>query len=274
MSYQALSYGDLLLAAVLVLLNGAMSVWLRLGIEWRLAVAACRMVVQLALMALVLEALFALVSPWLTALATLVMILFAGREVMARQDRRLAGWWTYGLGTTSIFLATVVVTVFALTSAVQPDPWYDPRYALPLLGMVMGNCMNGVSLGLATLTTLVVKDRASIEARLALGHTRWVALNHVTRHALRTGLINIINAMSAAGLVFIPGMMTGQILAGAAPMDAAKYQMLIMFLIAGGTAIGTVTAVMLGAYRLTDGRHRLRIDRLRPAASETAAAKP
>lgn len=253
---------DLAIAALLVVIDGALSLAMRLGMERRLIVAAVRMIVQLTLMALVLQALFAVADPWLTALAAAVMIAFAGREVAARQDRRLTGWWAYGVGTGSIFVATVLVTVFALTTAVRPDPWYDPRYALPLLGMIMGNTMNGVSLGLSTLSTLAAKDAAGIEARLALGETRWQALRHVTRTALRTGLISIVNAMSAAGLVFIPGMMTGQILAGADPVLAARYQILIMFLIAGGTAFGALAAVMTGAWRLTDERHRLRLDRL------------
>jgi putative ABC transport system permease protein len=84
----------------------------------------------------------------------------------------------------------------------------------------------------------------------------------VVREALRTGLLPTINSMSAIGLVFIPGMMTGQILAGVAPMDAVKYQLLVMFLIAGGTALGVVGAVLAGSYRLSDARHRLRLDRL------------
>lgn len=256
---------DIALGGLLVLLSAGLSLWMDLGITRRLLIAAMRTVVQLTLMALVLKTLFSAASPGLTLLAVLVMILFAGREVSARQDRRLAGLWAYGLGTTSIFMAAVLVTVFTLTTQVRPDPWWDPRYSLPLLGMILGNTMNGVSLGLGTLTTLAVKDRASIEARLTLGESRWVALRHVVRTALRTGVVNIVNAMSAAGLVFIPGMMTGQILAGADPSVAARYQILIMFLIAGGTAIGALSAVLLGAWRLTDSRHRLRLDRLRPA---------
>lgn len=257
-----LAWGDLALAALLVLLNAGLSLALGLGVERRLLVAAGRMVVQLLLMALVLRWLFEHQAAGLTLLAAMVMVLFAGREVMARQDRRFSGWWAYGLGTGSMLLASFLITLFALTTQVRPDPWYDARYALPLLGMVLGNTMNGISIGLNSLTTLAARDRPAIEARLALGATRWAALRHVTRHALRTGLISIINAMAAAGLVFIPGMMTGQILAGADPFEASKYQILIMFLIAGGTAVGSLSAVMLGAWRLTDGRHRLRLDRL------------
>jgi putative ABC transport system permease protein len=161
-----------------------------------------------------------------------------------------------------MLLAAGLVTLFALATQISPDPWYDPRYALPLLGMILGNTMTGISLGLQTLTTGLARDRSAVEARLALGATRWQAVLPVTRGAVRHALMPIVNSMAATGLVFLPGMMTGQIMAGAEPQEAVKYQMLVMFLIAGGTSIGAVSAVVGGVYRLTDARHRLRLDRL------------
>ncbi len=260
-----LSYLDLAVAALLLLINGAISLVLELRLERQLLIAALRMTVQLVLVGAILTTLFSLASPWWTALAALVMLLFAGREVMARQDRRLTGWWAYGLGASTMTVAAVLVTLLALTTQVRPDPWYDPRYAIPLLGMILGNAMTGISLGLNTLTTTAARERGAIEAQLALGATRWQALRGVTRQALRSGLMPTINAMSATGLVFLPGMMTGQILAGVAPAEAVKYQLLIMFLIAGATGLGVLLAVLLGVYRLTDPRHRLRLDRLAAA---------
>jgi putative ABC transport system permease protein len=261
-TFIALGYWDLVLAGLLVCLNGGLSIWLQLGLARQLLVAVARMVVQLALIALVLKALFALVSPLFTGLAALVMILFAGREITARLERSLTGWWSFGLGTTCVLFAGTIVIIFALSTQIQPDPWYHPRYAIPLLGMVLGNTMTGIALGLNALLTRVGRERAAIEAQLALGATRYVALRPLVRESTRTGLIPIINAMAAAGVVSLPGMMTGQILAGADPFEAIKYQILIMFLIAGGTGIGVVSAVYAAATRLTDARHRLRLDRL------------
>ena len=262
MSYVQLDLLDLALAAILVVMNGALSIALGLGIERRLAIATVRMVVQLALVGLVLTTLFRLVSPGWTALAALVMILVAGREILARQERRLSGPWGYGLGTGTMLVAASLVTIFALTTQVSPDPWYHPRYALPLLGMVLGNTMTGISLGLNTLATGLVRDRVAVEARLMLGATRREALEHALRGALRNALMPIVNAMAATGIVALPGMMTGQILAGVEPAEAVKYQILVMFLIAGGTALGAIAAVLGAATRLTDSRHRLRLDRL------------
>jgi putative ABC transport system permease protein len=223
------------------------------------------MVVQLTLVGLVLTTLFSVVSPLWTGIVALAMVLFAGHEAAQRQDRRLSGWWSYGLGTGCMMMSSVLVTVFALLAALRPNPWYDPRYAIPLLGMILGNCMTGVGLGLDTLTTSLIGRRASVEAQLMLGATRQIAAAPVMREALRSALMPTINSMSATGVVSLPGMMTGQILGGVPPVEAVKYQILVMFLIAGGTGLGAVMAVLGGVYRLTDGRHRLRLDRLMAA---------
>jgi putative ABC transport system permease protein len=263
-SYIALSYWDLAAASVLVFVDAGLSVIFRLRLHRSLLIATIRMVVQLTLVGVVLTTLFSLVSPLWTGLAAIGMVLFAGQEAAQRQERGLSGWWSYGLGTGCMMVSSVAVTVFALLTALRPNPWYDPRYAIPLLGMILGNCMTGVALGLDTLTTSLVSRRAGVEAQLMLGATRREAVAPVTGQALRSALMPTINSMSATGVVSLPGMMTGQILGGVPPAEAVKYQILVMFLIAGGTGLGAVTAVLGGVYRLTDGRHRLRLDRLRP----------
>jgi putative ABC transport system permease protein len=269
-SYITLDYWELAVASLLVLIDAGLSIVFGLRIHRSLLIAAIRMTVQLALVGLVLTALFAVVSPLWAGLAAVVMIFFAGQEVVQRQERRLTGWWSYGLGTICMMMASILVTTFALLTAVRPNPLYDPRYAIPLLGMILGNCMTGIALGLDTLTTGLMNRRATIEARLMLGATKWEGAAPVTRDALRSALMPTINSMSATGLVSLPGMMTGQILSGVPPVEAVKYQILVMFLIAGGTGFGAVAAVLGSVYRLTDSRHRLRLDRLtvRQAARE------
>lgn len=129
--YIPLDYGDVALAATLLTLNAALSWALELRLERQLVIAALRMTVQLLLVGLVLTMLFDLASPWLTALVAVFMGSFAGREIVARQERRLAGWWAYGLGGSTMMLAAALVTVLALSTQIRPDPWYDPRYAIP-----------------------------------------------------------------------------------------------------------------------------------------------
>ena len=258
-----LSLWTLSLAALLVIANGLLSVYLQLGIAKQLFIASTRMVVQLFLISLILTELFARVSLTLTLLAALLMLLVAGYEVMSRQEKRLQGLWSYGLGTTTMLIAASLVTLLALTVLLNPQPWYQPRYAIPLLGMILGNAMTGISLGLNALTAGAARERLAIEAQLTLGATRWQALRPLSRQALRTGFMPIVNSMAATGVVALPGMMTGQILAGVEPTVAVKYQVLIMFLIAGATGTGVLLTVLGGVYRLTDERHRLRLDRLK-----------
>lgn len=254
---------DLTLAAGLVLLLALMSWRLRLGVERRVLVAAARSLVQLVLLGLVLDVLFELRSlPWIGAL-TLVMLTVAGWEVMARQQRRYRGPWGMGIGTLSMFLSSFSVTLLALLVVIRVEPWYQPQYLIPLLGMLLGNTMSGIAIALDNLTRHAWDGRGRIEARLLLGADWDTAIADIRRDALRSGLIPIINAMATAGIVSLPGMMTGQILAGSPPLEAAKYQLLIMFLIAAGTGLGSVAAVWIGSRRLFDERQRLRLDRLR-----------
>jgi putative ABC transport system permease protein len=125
--------------------------------------------------------------------------------------------------------------------------------------------MSGVAIALDSLTRQAWESRGKIEARLLAGSTWEEAIEDIRRESLRSGLIPIVNAMGTAGLVSLPGMMTGQILAGSPPLEAAKYQLLIMFLISAGTGLGSVAAVWLGSRRLFDERQRLRLDRLSDA---------
>ena len=261
--YIQLSWLDLAAASVFIVLNAAFSVLLSLRLERQLLIASLRMVVQLLLIGLVLKVVFSAASPWLTLLIALCMTGFASREIWARQEKRLRGPWGFGLGAASMAVAGMAVTVFALTLQLEPVPWWSPRYALPLFGMILGNTMTGVSLGLDTLHATVARERPAIEARLLLGRTRWQALAPVARRALRSGFTPIVNAMAATGVVSLPGMMTGQILSGVDPQEAVKYQLLVMVLIGGATGLGVLGAVLGSVRRLTDSRHRLRLDRLR-----------
>ena len=262
MTYIALTPLDLALTALLILLNGALSWAFRLGLERTLVVTSARMVVQLGLIGFVLKWIFAQTSPAWTAALALVMISVAGWEVLNRQQQRAGTYRTLALGTGTLMTVGLLATTFAMVGVIGPQPWYEARFLLPILGMVLGNALTGISLVLDTITSTTVRERAAIEARLALGATRREALEEPLRHGLKTGLMPILNAMAASGLVSLPGMMTGQILAGADPVDAAMYQIMIMFLIAGATALSVVLAGLGAIELLTDQRHRLRLDRI------------
>ncbi len=248
---------DLGIAATLLLLLAGTSLYIGLGLEKRILISGLRMTVQLLLIGLVLKFLFARVSFPLVFVLSLFMLLVAGYEVWARQKRRLRGGTGYLISTGSMLVSSFSVTFLALTVMIGVDPWYTPQYAIPLLGMLLGNTMNGVALSSDRLTTEVYNQRGVIEQRLLLGQTWQEASADIRRDCMRTGMIPIMNSMAAAGVVSLPGMMTGQILGGSSPLDAVKYQILIMFLIAVGTGFGVVTAIWLISRRLFDERQRL-----------------
>lgn len=263
MHVQPLSPFDLTLAASLLILLGALSWRLQLGLGRHLAIAAVRTTVQLLLIGQVLRLLFAHVHIVYMVLISLVMLAAAGREVVARQNRSLRGIHGWLIGSGAMFLSSFTVTLLALTVVIGTDPWYAPQYAIPLLGMLLGNTMSGVALGMDRMTETVWQQRTIIEQRLLLGQSASQAVAEIRRQAIRAGMMPIINSMATAGLVSLPGMMTGQILGGSSPMDAVHYQILIMFLICAGTGFGTVAAICGVERKLFDARHRLRLDALR-----------
>ena len=225
-------------------------------------ISGCRMTAQLLLVGLILRFLFSNTSAWLIILMSMVMLLAAGHEVQARQKRKIAGISGFLIGVASMFVSSFSLTILALIVIIGIDPWYTPQYAVPLLGMLLGNTMNGISIAADRLTSLLYEQREKIEQRLMLGQTWHESSREIRQESIRAGLIPIINAMAAAGLVSLPGMMTGQILGGSSPLDAVSYQILIMFLIAAGTGFGILLSIFLISRRLFDERHRLCLDKL------------
>jgi putative ABC transport system permease protein len=253
---------DIAIAASLIVVDAALSIWLHIRLHWQMAIAAARMVVQLVAIGFVLKLIFSLNSPAATLLLVVVMVLVAAREVAARPERRFKGGENLIIGASSVGFATLLTVVLALTTAIRPQPWYDPHYAIPLAGIILGSVLNSASLALDSFLGSVRRERPGIDARLALGERYQTAIAPIVREAVRRGLLPIVNQMSAAGIVTLPGIMTGQILAGLDPMEAVKYQILLMFLLSGGSGLAALAASYLAAWFLTDDRQRLRLDRL------------
>ncbi len=255
-----LGWTQLLLAMSLVLLAGLISLALRLGLERKLALATCRTVVQLLLVGYVLAWVFHTDDPAILGGVMLIMIGAASFAAVGRSSR----WFRGAVGGAFLTLVlTGVLTTFCVTGLIiEVEPWYRPQYVIPLLGMVLGNGLTGISLCLDTFLETLDERAADIEAELGLGATRWEAVRDPLSEAVRRGMIPILNAMMVVGIVSLPGMMTGQILQGADPVDAVKYQIVVMFMLAAATSLGCM--VMAGfAYRhLLNDRHQLRRERI------------
>lgn len=255
MDYLQLSYVQVGFATLLILVNAGISVWLRLGMERSLLIASFRTIVQLLLIGLILQWVFQ-IDQWYVVIGILgVMTLIAGITAVQRNQRRYPGIWLDTI--LSVWVSSWAITAFALLVVLNGiDHWYQPQYAIPLLGMMLGNTLNGISVGLSTFTETAYKRHDEIETMLTLGATRWEAIAGPIRHALQTGMTPIINSMMIVGLVSLPGMMTGQLLAGVEPAEAVKYQIAIMFLVASATALGTAGSVLLSFRRLFTPDHQ------------------
>ena len=256
-----LGWGQLALAAALILCNAGADVALRLGLGKRLLVAAARGFAQLLLLGVVLQWVFRQDGPWAVLGMMAVMIVFAGFEAVRRTSYRVRGAFAAGIGV--MLVSSMVVTLYGVRGVIGVTPWYTPQYIVPILGMILGNTLTGISLGLETALEGFAKEKERVEVFLAHGLTPREASRDVVRRAVRVGLIPILNSMVAAGVVSIPGMMTGQILAGEDPAVAARYQIFILFSIAAGVALGTVGVVFAAERLVFDDRARLRADRIR-----------
>nr|VFJ99996.1 MAG: putative ABC transport system permease protein [Candidatus Kentron sp. H]VFK00384.1 MAG: putative ABC transport system permease protein [Candidatus Kentron sp. H]VFK04336.1 MAG: putative ABC transport system permease protein [Candidatus Kentron sp. H] len=254
--YIELTYWQVALATLLLVINGAISVALHLRMERLLLIAGARTVGQLLLVGLVLEWVFRWERWYVVVGLGAVMTVIASLTAAGNNQRRYPGIWIDTL--IAMWASAWIVTSFALFAILQDIPWYRPQYAIPLLGMVLGNALNGISLGLSTFTESLATRREPIESLLALGASRWEAARGTVRHAVQTGMLPSINAMMVVGIVSLPGMMTGQLVSGMAPIQAVKYQIVIMFLVASATALGTVGVVLLTFLRVFTDRHQYR----------------
>ncbi len=253
-----LGWLQLTLAAALILVAGGVSLGLGLRLERQLGLATLRTIVQLLLIGYVLRWIFALDDLLAILALAVLMVLAAARAAVKRASRtfRGVGWRTF----VTLVLCGLVTTIVVTAAVINVHPWYTPQYLIPLLGMVLGNSLNAVSLCLDTLLEQLRERRNEIEMELSLGASRWEAARDKLAEAVRRGMIPIINAMMVVGIVSLPGMMTGQILAGADPLQAVKYQIVVMFMIAAGTSLACVVMVLLVYRRLFTPEHRLRTD--------------
>jgi putative ABC transport system permease protein len=255
---------ELVLASGFLLVAAGLSMALSLGLVRDLLIAAARTYLQLIALGFVLRWVFEVSSPWLVMGMVATMIGVAAQIAVNRVKHRPPGLFLTGLG--ALLLTGITVTLAVTGLIVRVEPWYLPRYVIPLAGMVVGNAMNGVSVSLDRLFHDLLAREAEIRTLLALGATPWEAVRTSARAALRSGLIPTINSMSAAGIVFIPGMMTGQVLSGTDPGIAAAYQIVVLLMIAAATATASMLAVVIGYRRSFDPDARFT---LQPAARST-----
>ena len=257
----SLSWLEVGVAASLLLVNAVISLKLGLGIAKRIGTSAIRMTIQLAILGLVLKQIFELAQPAPVLGLAALMTVVAGVSAVKRIDHRYPS--IYRNAIFSVWTSAWIVTSITVLLIVRPQPWHSPQVLIPLLGMVLGNSLTGISLGLDRFLSEIRSRQGEIETMLALGATRWESCRNVFSESTRTAMIPILNTMSVAGIVSIPGMMTGQLLAGAEPVEAVKYQIMIMFVIAGAIGIGVILSLLLTYRQVTNEDHQIEWEQIR-----------
>lgn len=246
MSNGVISLGplDLALSYGMVLLTLGMIRMVRIGQEKPLIIAALRMLVQLLAVGVILVWLFSLAHPAAVFLILFVMLIFAVITIAGRIPRKMPGFYPI-VGLSLLFGCGSAFALF-VWGIIGVTPWYDPRYLIPLAGMIIGNSMTGATLAAERLDSELRGRRLEIETALSLGASAREASLPAIRAAFGAALTPPINAMASMGIVFLPGMMTGQILSGTEPLVAVCYQIAIMCMITGAVALTALSILVFG----------------------------
>lgn len=242
------TWTDLALTFALILVAVGLSRWQQLGLERGFLVGAVRALVQLVAVGYVLVYLFTAEKWWLVAIALVVILLSATSAAVQRRRgaKKVAGERRalFTISGTAMLVGSGITLAYVTQLVLRVQPWYEPRYLVPLFGMIVGNAMNGAALAAERLASELESHRGEVEAYLALGATPARAAAEPARRAMYAALIPSVNGLMTVGLVQLPGMMTGQILAGQSPLLAVRYQIVVMFMLAGGTAMTVVMTVL------------------------------
>ncbi len=243
----AIGWPQLALASGFIVITGLLTLVLHLGVARDLAIATARMYVQLLALGFVLRWVFRVDTPLVVFGILGVMLVAATRIILKRSPDAPPG--LFGSTLLSMALTGITVTLAVTGLVVGVDPWWRAQYVIPIGGMVIGNSMSGIALALERVFADLDGRSAEILSLVALGATPWEAARQSVRTALRAGLIPGMNTLAAVGIVFIPGMMAGQVLAGVDPLTAAPYQIVVMLMVATADVLGSVTAVLLSFRR-------------------------
>ena len=251
-----LSLGQLGLAFLLVGVVIAISAYQGLGIGRDLVVGSLRAVVQLYLVGLILAVVFRAAQWYWVLLMLAVMTAVAAQAATSRLTKPMPG--ARAIAALALTVSTAVTLAYVIGVIVQPRPWYEPQYIIPIAGMILGSAMTSAALAGDRLQGDLRVRADEVEARLALGFSGREAVQPMARAALRAAMIPTVNGMMTVGLVQLPGMMTGQILAGSSPLLAIKYQLVVVFMQAAATALASLLFVRLALGRYLTPAHQLR----------------
>jgi len=252
-----ISWFNVALTTLLVIATGLCSLYLKLRLEKDLLVGTIRTFLQLLLLGYILKIIFGLSNPWIVFIVFLFMITFAARIISGRVKEKKIKYFFPVL--VSMFLSYMIINIFVMSLIIQVDPWYKPVYFIPIGGMIIGNSMNAIAIAINNWFSGLKKERERVELFLTMGASPVESTRDNFKGAITSGMIPSINALMSVGIVSIPGMMTGQILAGIDPMIAIKYQIIIMLILVASTALSSIFALHIVRSMSFTPNHQLKV---------------
>ncbi|KAA1476242.1 UPF0014-domain-containing protein [Dentipellis sp. KUC8613] len=244
-----------------VLFDAALSHVLGLGVGGSLLTAAIRCIVQLAVVATILQRVFATDSMLAVAGIALLLNFMGTFETVANKCRRRYRHMFFAVLGAMLF-STIPVSILGIRFAMNIQPFWKPEQYIPIVGMLCGSTISNIAVSVNYFLKELDENRDKTETYLAFGASRFEACMPIAKEALRLALTPTINQMSVLGIIAIPGMMTGAILGGSSVQQAARLQMVIMFMISSASTLSCIITTVFAFVIVLDREHRIRQDRI------------
>ncbi|KAH9928350.1 UPF0014-domain-containing protein [Fomitopsis serialis] len=256
-----LDWANVGLAFSFIVFDAVVSLALGLGVGSGLVTAALRCIVQLSVVALVLQRVFETNNVWaVAAIAFLLNLMGTIETVVNKSKKRYAFMFPSVL--VGMLGSTIPVSIIGIRFAMAVDPFWTPEQYIPVVGMLCGSTISGIVVSVSYVLKELHDNSDKVQMYLAFGASRFEACKPIAKEALRLALTPNINQMSVLGIIAIPGMMTGAILGGSSVQQAARLQMVIMFMISSCTALSSIVTTILALSVIVDNEHRVRTDRI------------
>ncbi len=244
---------SLLISSSLVLITLFFSYWQKLKLEKEIIIGVVRAIIQLIIVGYILEYVFGFESPVFTT-ALLLFMLFnaafnAAKRGKAIKNRFIISFLAITIGA----LVTLIILVLSRTIK------YEPYQIIPVSGMIISNAMVALGLCYKQLISDFKNKREEVETKLSLGADILPSSIEIIRDSIKTGMLPTIDSAKTLGIVSLPGMMTGLILAGAPPMEAIKYQIMVTFMLLSTTSISSFIACYLSYRNFFNNRKQLNL---------------
>jgi putative ABC transport system permease protein len=246
------SLGQVAAALTLVAIAVAVSFWQRAGLEEEIGIAVVRSFIQLTAIGFVIQIIFD--EDRLVFVVALIAIMVGFGALTARQRARKVPGALWPLVVALGVAATGTLGLVVALDVFEPEP----RFLVPVGGMVVGNSMTAAAVALNRLGDDVHDSARQIEATLALGATSTQAAAPIVRRSLRSGMIALVDSTKTTGLIFFPGTMVGMLLAGADPEDAVRLQLILLYTLLGSVALAGLIAITLAYRNFFTAAHQLR----------------